>query len=747
MSPSVQVELSPLKLWCFRFGALLLVPLLVLGGVELGLRLAGYGYPTGFFKPIRIGTDDYLVENDKFGLRFFPPALARSPAPVKMKAKKPAGTYRIFILGESAALGDPRPAYGAGRYLQTLLRERFPGQQFEVVCVAMTAINSHAVLSIAQECTRQEGDLWIVYMGNNEMVGPFGAATIFGARAPPRWLVRLHLAIQQTRVGQLLAAVGQKLSRSASSPPGWGGMEMFTKSRLAPDDHRKDRVYRSFERNLQDIVRLGLGSGATVVLSTVAVNLRDCPPFASLGRADLSAVARAASDKLSVEASAAERQGNFAQAATLYNQAASLQPDFAELQFRLGDCLLRLTNVAVARQHFQRACDDDALPFRADSRINRLITQVGEHSAGPHLALLDAVALFSTNSAAVVPGQEWFYEHVHFNFDGNYRLARAWAQQVEGFLPRALTEGVASRWASQATCERRLGLTDYNRSAVMEDVIRRLRQPPFTGQLNNTQRLASAQSSLRDIRERMDTNAAVAARELYQEALAHSPDDHRLHENFAEFLEAVGELQQAAAEWQRVSELIPHHHLAYFQTGRLLALQRKPAEAESALRVALKLRPDLSEGWFELGNLHAAEGKLEQALQEFARSRRLIPEDYRIYHHMGQALSKLSRRAEAIQNFRQALRLRPGYWQARYSLAEELAFDGQTQEALRQFEQVLRLKPDHAMAHLNLGVALFKLGRMDEAKQQFAQALRLNPDNRLAVDYLRQLQNVADPKP
>src|SRR5439155_15246499 len=332
VSSSVQVELSPLKLWCFRFGALLLVPLLVLGGVELGLRLAGYGYPTGFFKPIRIGTDDYLVENDKFGLRFFPPALARSPAPVKMKSTKPAGTYRMFILGESAALGDPRPAYGAGRYLQTLLRERFPGQQFEVVCVAMTAINSHAVLSIAQECTRQEGDLWIVYMGNNEMVGPFGAATIFGARAPPRWLVRLHLAIQQTRVGQLLAAVGQKLSRSASSPPGWGGMEMFMNSRLAPHDRRKDRVYRSFERNLQDIVRLGLGSGATVVLSTVAVNLRDCPPFASLGRAAPSVVERAASDKLSVEASAAEGQGNFAQAATLYNQAASLEPDFAELQ-------------------------------------------------------------------------------------------------------------------------------------------------------------------------------------------------------------------------------------------------------------------------------------------------------------------------------------------------------------------------------------------------------------------------------
>jgi hypothetical protein len=36
---------------------------------------------------------------------------------------------------------------------------------------------------------------------------------------------------------------------------------------------------------------------------------------------------------------------------------------------------------------------------------------------------------------------------------------------------------------------------------------------------------------------------------------------------------------------------------------------------------------------------------------------------------------------------------------------------------------------------------------MNEAKQQFAEALRLNPENRLAGDYLRQLQKVADPKP
>jgi len=152
-------ELSPAKKWVFRLVGLVFLPLLLLGLLEMGMRLAGYGYPTTFFKPLRIGSTEYLVENDKFGLRFFPPEIARSPPPIVMEANKPPEVYRIFVLGESAALGDPRPAYGAARYLQVLLHERYPETRFEVICGAVTAINSHAVLPIARECARHQGDL------------------------------------------------------------------------------------------------------------------------------------------------------------------------------------------------------------------------------------------------------------------------------------------------------------------------------------------------------------------------------------------------------------------------------------------------------------------------------------------------------------------------------------------------------------------------------------------------------------
>ena len=115
-----------LRRWIFRLLASVVAPLLLLGVLEAALRVAGFGHRTSFFVPGQVQGERVLVENPAFGLSFFPPALVRSASPVVMKAEKPPGTCRIFLFGESAAMGDPRPAYGVGRYLEVLLRERFP---------------------------------------------------------------------------------------------------------------------------------------------------------------------------------------------------------------------------------------------------------------------------------------------------------------------------------------------------------------------------------------------------------------------------------------------------------------------------------------------------------------------------------------------------------------------------------------------------------------------------------------------
>ncbi len=739
--------LSTGRKWAFRLIALVGVPLLLFGGMETALRLAGYGYHTGFFDTIHIGPQEFLVDNENFSLRFFPPQLIRWPNPILMEAHKPANTYRIFIMGESAAQGDPEPAYGAGRYLEVLLRERYPDEHFEVVNVAITAINSNVILPIARECARHEGDLWIIYMGNNEMVGPFGGATVFGAKAPPWWLIRLSLAVQQTRVGQLITSLIREFKRSPAEAS-WGGMQMFLGNQLAPDDPRRRVVYRNFQRNLQDILQAGLDSGAKIILNTVAVNLKDCPPFDSLENNRLPPADRARFDGQFAEARQQQAESNFTAAAQLYEAAARLDGTVAELQYRWGECLLAQNHVPSAREHFQEACDDDALPFRADSRINGLIRQIGNESSSPNLDLFDADGALETNGPAPIPGEETFYEHVHFNFNGNYRLARAWAEQVQRFLPETAKGHVASDWTSQETCEHQLGLTDWNRSLVIQSVIQRLQQPPLSTQLNNAGRIQSFNDQIKELRRQMDTaDAQASARKIYLDALNHTPDDYVLHENFAQFLESIGDFKQAVSEWQQACLLSPRNPFAFCQAGRLLARLGQQPEAQAALSQAISLHPRYFEARLELGQSYFAEGEYEPALKNYDLARRLQPNNPEVYFEMGRTLSLLERPAESVEHFRHAIQLKPDYWEAHYCLGGELALQGKVAEAGSEFETAIRLQPGFAPAHLNLGVALMKENQLEDASQQFQDTLRLDPDNRLAAQYLIQAQSLKDRAP
>ncbi len=726
--------------WLFRLMALVVLPMLALGGTEVVLRLAGYGHPTGFFQKIRVANEDYLVNNEAFSLRFFPPQLERWPGPVMFEAKRPANTYRIFILGESAARGEPEPNYAASRYLEALLNERHPQTHFEVVNLGITAIDSHVILPIARDCAHADGQLWIIYMGNNEMVGPFGAATVFGAKAPPLAVVRLNLAIQKTRLGQLLTELSRSLHGSGTNES-WGGMKMFVGNQIHADDPRRETVYENFARNLDDIVKAGLGSGAKILLNTVAVNLKDCPPFGSLTNANLSPGDAAQFAKLLSEAEAAVTQKDFTVAAQKFEAAGKLDPQFPELQFRWGQCLLSAGNVAGAKEHFQKACDVDALPFRADSRINGAIAAVGKRFAGDQLTFFDAAAALAAETPDGICGQETFYEHVHFNFNGEFKLGRAWADEVEKMLPAEIAAGGSTNgWVSQQECEARLGLTDWNRREVTTVVMDRLHRPPLSGQLNNAERLAGLREEEKTLRARTKPAAEAAAAKIYLDAIARDPADHELHENYAEFLESAGHTKEALAEREKVVPLLPHNCESFYQSGRLLNELNRFDEAEKRLKEAVALRPRMAQAWSELGNCHLGGGNFAQALENFKHAAELEPSDAMSHGLAGKALAKLNRHAEAIEEYQQALKLQPDLWEVCIAMGDELVAAGKNSEAVQAYADAVRMKPDNVLAHLDLGVLLARTGQFDGALREFDETLRLDPGNQQALEYRTRVQ-------
>lgn len=729
--------LSPGKLWLFRLMALLL-PLLLLALVEIVLRLGNYGYDTGFFQKTKINGQEFVINNDTFSRRFFPPTLARWPGTLKFPANKPADTIRIFVFGESAAMGDPQPAYGASRYLDVLLRERYPGKRFEVVNVAFTAINSHVILPIARECARHDGDIWIIYMGNNEMVGPFGAATVFGSQAPPRALVRLNLAVQKSRLGQLAMSAMRRLAGKSANTT-WGGMQMFLQNQVPPTDPRRETVYRNFEANLRDIVAAGVDSGAQVILNTMSVNLRDCPPFASLANSNLPAADRVQFQQHYADALNLVKQGDLTNAAQQFEQAARTDPQFAELQFRWADCQLLLSN-ATARTNYQLACDADALPFRADSRINATIRRVAGEFTGRKLVLSDAEAVLAAASPHHLAGNEVFFEHVHFNFRGNYLLGRKWAEEVRRCLPQSFTNPAKADWATQEVCDRDLGLTPWNRSFVIESVMRRMQQPPLGSQFNNSNRLAALQAELNPlVAQQRNTNAIMRAGQSLVDAIQRAPHDAFLQEGFANFLEAVGDRRQAAGAYRKVLELLPHDYYARLQLGRLQGELGQPADGEPLLREAARQRPSVPDAWAELGNVQMAQQKYAAALESYSTAIERRPSDARYLCFQANALARLGRNAEAMTTYRRALQINSGLSEAHFELAGLLAAENELVEAAREYTEALRLNPGHANTRINFGVVLSRQGQLDDAIQQFRLALQLEPNNAAAAEYLRQI--------
>jgi len=322
-----------------------------------------------------------------------------------------------------------------------------------------------------------------------------------------------------------------------------------------------------------------------------------------------------------------------------------------------------------------------------------------------------------------------------------------WAEQVEQSLPAAVKGRAAGAWASQETCERRLGLMDWNKLSVIQTVIRRLNQPPLSGQLNNAGRLEAFEAQEKELRQRATPRAAEQARKEFLEALKRAPQDHYLHENFADFLEAIGDLKQATVEWRRVHELEPHDFLACFHVGRLLGRQGQSGEAEASLLKAVALHPASAEGWYELGNLLAAEGRFESALPHYDHALRLRPQDAAFCCQKARALSKLNRHAEAIQHYRRAIQLKPDAAEAHFELGNELAADTHNAEAKSEYMEAIRLRPSYTQAHLNLGVLLATEGQFDNALRQFAETLRLEPGNGLAQEYSDRVQGWKNRKP
>jgi len=687
--------LSRRRRWAFRLLAGILGPLVFFTVLEVVLRLAGYGVDTAFTVRATVEGEDRIQSNPRFSWKYFHRSLARAPIPFSLPARKPAGTIRIFVLGESAAQGFPEPAFGIPRILDVLLQDRYPDVRFEVVNAAITAINSHAIHSIARDCAGLEPDLFVVYMGNNEVVGPYGPGTVFAPLMSSRQLIRASLAVKSTRTGQLAERIAASLGDGKERHT-WGSMEMFLGKQVAASDPRLETTYRHFESNLRDICRTAHRAGVPVVLATVGVNVRDCAPLASLHREDLPASDLARWETLFKEGVRLEGTGRHAEAAARYEEASGIDDRYAELSFRLARCRAQPGGSDTAAALYEKALNLDALRFRADARINGIIRKVGAEAVSEGVYPADVEGAIQAAAPQGLPGREHFYEHVHMRFSGNYLAARTIADQIVRALPQ-LRDREASRsdWAGEEQCARRLPLTPLAHYDAVVQMLALEQNPPFTNQAGHDGNVA----------------ALVAEKQMLAPA-TRAPA----------ILESLRAYADACRRRNASPELRSHC------AGMLATYAGDPANAEALLRKLVAEFPETESFRMSLGHVLATQGKSAEAIRSYEAVLAIDPRNANAYINMAASQMQQQDRPGAEASCRKALALEPDNGTAHLNLGILLSRRGEKDEAIEHLEKSVQLERRLDEAHLNLGLALASVGRNEDAALHLRTALECNPD-------------------
>jgi tetratricopeptide (TPR) repeat protein len=223
----------------------------------------------------------------------------------------------------------------------------------------------------------------------------------------------------------------------------------------------------------------------------------------------------------------------------------------------------------------------------------------------------------------------------------------------------------------------------------------------------------------------------------------------------------AGQLDAAAAEFQKAVELDPKLAVAFVDLGEVLIEQRDYAAAVTPLKHALEINPSADGGHQLLGYALLAQGyaaeaipHLEKAQDESALGIALLeagrlpdavvvlqkalaknPDDPELLYYYGRAAGLLSK--DVFDTLEARF---PDSARAHQMMAQDYAALREVPSAEREFNEALRLRPQTAGLHLDFGYLYARAQQWDKAEEQFRLETDLQPGNAEAAYRLGEAQ-------
>lgn len=713
-------------------------PLLVFGLVEGALLLAGYGYSPALF--VADKEPGYFRTNADFTRPFFPVNLGIRPLEFRLRREKPADTTRIFVLGESAAQGTPEPGFGMAAQLRAELRAAFPQRRIEVWNLGITGINSHVIRAAARDAADFDPDLFVVYAGNNEVIGPYGPGSVYLAQMPPRALIHASTWLRGLRSGQLLQRLLARL-RPGADAPDWRGMETFSQSMVRGDDPRLEAVTAIFAANLRDIVTAAENAGAKVVLATPLSNLRDCPPFRSESRPDLAGAALADWKEARERGLLAWYLGDRARAEAELGRALALNPPYAETHYLLGRLAEASGDLEAARRRYGDALRWDALHFRPGAAINEAVRTVAREKANS-VRLADVARELGGDPAGSGPiaGDDLLFEHVHLNWNGNRQVARRLAEACA----QLLFPGLAPAWAEDTAVAEAVAYSLAGELAMQYGMAALTSRPPFTGQLNYAERQNDFRRRIETLEEQVKAagGTAVAVR-AWGEALRRDPGNPDLMLPLADALAGHGEPGRALEQLEAAAALLPSSAAVDTRRARLLARLGRGNEAAEVLQAVLQRAPEYFAAGEALVDLWTRRREFDRGLAFFDTAVQRAPEDLHLLLQRGNLRRAAGRVRDAEADWLAVLEREPANRTALEQLVRSMTLDRRAGEAEAVMLRLAGAQESNFKNNLRLATILEGRGDMSRAVEFWFAMARSGPvDAGFRIELARRLHGL-----
>jgi lysophospholipase L1-like esterase len=451
----------------FRWLAVSL-PLLALGLAETILRLAGLGGYPPFVRDVGEWRGSRLMMVEPAATRPYFFAARERPGYADQSVflmPKPASTFRIFLVGESAAKGYPQPPnLSMGSFLQAMLQDLHPNKKIELLNMGTTGVSTFPLVYMTKELVRYSPDLIIVYAGNNEFYGAYGVASTsrgLGTRAG----LKAQRAIRSM-------AVLQKLDEILHPPPTTDTslMEiMMGDPGIDPDDSRRSLAARNLGENIREMIQTCRKAGVPIVVCTTAVNEAGLAPIGNPSVLDPALPGGTAVDQ-------AEQilTSHPADAENLLQNHLRTNPKDARAWFLLGRSLL--LQKKDSSDAFPKANRLDRMPWRPSDDLQEAIRDAARSEAVP---LCDVQSWFRKKSPGGVIGWELLDDHVHPSLEGQAEAARAMmATLASTGGPCATLPSRLAALPTNATYFTRLGANDWDRYGTWHG-LRVIFQVPF----------------------------------------------------------------------------------------------------------------------------------------------------------------------------------------------------------------------------------------------------------------------------